>query len=158
MKIRNRLRFFGTIPAILVVMALAGGCSGTHEESSGVPGKITGTVALGPDVPLWMTHGTLTVVVMMKGTTSPDYLPVARAVFVHPTFPVPFSIGQGDVRLTGIDLKGPVRLYGQLSLESGSPLVASGEFVSDAPVEGVVGGKPVALTIRKELPSAMAAH
>ncbi len=117
------------------------------------PGKVVGEVDLDPKVPLWMTHGSLSVVALMKGPTSPDWLPVARVLFVHPTFPVPFEISQKDVRLTGITLQGPVRLVARLSLESGSTLVASGEYSGSAPVEGTVGGDPVHILINRKLPS-----
>lgn len=133
-------------------LALSSGCSG---KSGGTdhPGEVRGTVSLDPGVPLWMTHGTLLVVVLMKGPTSPDYLPVARSVFVHPTFPVPFVITQKDVRLTGITLEGNVRLEARLSLESGSPLVESGEYGVPSPVYGTVGGPPLRLLISRPLPS-----
>jgi hypothetical protein len=147
------IRLIAIFPVLLAGLILAGGCTGNNKGQQGMPGEIRGTVQLDPHVPLWMTHGTLTVVAMMKGPTSPDYLPVARAVFIHPTFPVPFVISQKDVRLTGINLEGSVRLVARLSLESGSSLVASGEYGAVSPVEGAVGGTPVSILISKELPS-----
>jgi hypothetical protein len=143
----------GLLPLFLVGLIVLGGCTSGNSPKSGNPGEVAGTVRLDPRVPLWMTHGTLTVVVMMKGPTSPDYLPVARAVFIHPTFPVPFVITQKDVRLTGINLEGKVRLIARLSLESGSPLVASGEYSGAVPVDATVGGVPVSLLISRKLPT-----
>ncbi|MCL4485240.1 MAG: hypothetical protein M1537_02695 [Nitrospirae bacterium] len=142
------------ISALLLVAALfSGGCSRPSGGEGPLPGKVVGTVVLDPRVPLWMTHGSLAVVALMKGPTSPDWLPVARVVFVHPTFPVPFEISQKDVRLTGITFQGTVRLVARLSLESGSSLVASGEYSGTAPVEGTVGGDPVRIVIDRKLPS-----
>ncbi len=138
---------------LLVVAFLSGGCTRTSSDNGQVPGKVVGTVLLDPKVPLWMTHGSLAVVALMKGPTSPDWLPVARVVFVHPTFPVPFEISQKDVRLTGITFQGPVRLVARLSLESGSSLVANGEYSGTVPVDGAVGGPPVRIVIDRELPS-----
>jgi hypothetical protein len=149
-------------PSLQAVLLAAGilvaGVAGCTEEKGATapppaPGKVVGTVDLGSHVPLWMTHGSLSVVALMKGPTSPDWLPVARVLFIHPTFPVPFEISQKDVRLTGITLQGRVRLVARLSLESGSSLVASGEFSGSAPVAGTVGGTPVKIVIDKKLPS-----
>ena len=141
------------IPVLFFLMVLVtGGCSQGSVSTKGTPGKVVGTVTLDPRVPLWMTHGSLAVIALMKGPTSPDWLPVARVVFVHPTFPVPFEISQKDVRLTGITFDGPVRLLARLSLESGSPLVASGEYSGTAPVEGQVGGPPVTILVNRALP------
>ncbi len=109
--------------------------------------SIEGNVRIGPHVPLWMMHGTMTVIVYMKGTTSPDYLPVAVAEYYHPVFPVHFRISQKNIRLSGIDLKGNVRLVAKLSLESGSSLVSSGEYVGMTTGEVPVGGPPVNLLI-----------
>lgn len=89
----------------------------------------------------------MTVIVYMKGTTSPDYLPVAVAEYYHPVFPVHFRISQKNIRLSGIDLKGNVRLVAKLSLESGSSLVSSGEYVGMTTGEVPVGGPPVNLLI-----------
>ncbi|MCL4462173.1 MAG: hypothetical protein M1297_10785 [Nitrospirae bacterium] len=89
----------------------------------------------------------MTVVVYMKGSTSPGYLPVALAEFYHPAFPVPFRITQENVRLSGIDLKGNVRLVARLVLDSGSPLVASGTYTGSTDGEVTVGGPPVNLLI-----------
>lgn len=143
------------LAGILLVFGLSGctGKEGTNLPPS-APGTVVGEVELDPKVPLWMTHGSLTVVALMKGPTSPDWLPVARVLFVHPTFPVPFAISQKDVRLTGITFQGSVRLIARLSLESGSRLVASGEYSGSSPVAGAVGGEPVRILIDRELPSA----
>ena len=133
-------------------MSIAGtGCS---QRSSPTPssGAIKGTVRLGPHVPLWMMHGTLTVVVYMKGSTSPAYLPVALEEFYHPAFPVPFRITQKNVRLSGIDLKGNVRLVAKLTMDSGSPLVASGTYTGSTEGEVAVGGPPVTLLIDNPSP------
>lgn len=138
---------------LLVVVLLSGGCTRTPAGGGHVPGKVVGTVDLDPKVPLWMTHGSLAVVALMKGPTSPDWLPVARVVFIHPTFPVPFEISQKDVRLTGITFQGEVRLVARLSLESGSSFVANGEYSGTAPVDGAVGGAPVRIVIDRKLPS-----
>jgi hypothetical protein len=152
----SSMLFNWLMSGVLMGMFLVAGCTGSQVA---VPaGEVRGTVSLDPHVPLWMTHGTLTVVVLMKGPTSPDYLPVAQAVFIHPTFPVPFVISQKDVRLTGINLEGNVRLVARLSLESGSPLVASGEYGAVSPVDGTVGGSPVSLVIGKALPIRQPEH
>ena len=153
----NRPRLFPAgrlLSCLLFLLVLfSGGCSKTPAGGGNAPGKVVGTVFLDPRVPLWMTHGSLAVVALMKGPTSPDWLPVARVVFVHPTFPVPFEISQKDVRLTGITFQGPVRLVARLSLESGSSLVANGEYSGTVPVDGAVGGPPVRIVIDRELPS-----
>ncbi len=143
---------------LLAAGILVAGLAGCTEKNGAAspppaPGKVVGTVDLDSHVPLWMTHGSLSVVALMKGPTSPDWLPVARVLFIHPTFPVPFEISQKDVRLTGITFQGPVRLVARLSLESGSSLVTSGEYSGSAPVAGAVGGVPVRIVIDKKLPS-----
>ncbi len=140
------------LPGVLLCVVFLAGCSQAPSKD-GTPGKVVGTVSLDPRVPLWMTHGSLTVVALMKGPTSPDWLPVAQVIFIHPTFPVPFEISQADVRLSGISFKGPVRLVARLSLESGSSLVASGEYSGTDPIDGAVGGAPVRILINKKLPS-----
>ncbi|MDA8151026.1 MAG: hypothetical protein M0041_07885 [Nitrospiraceae bacterium] len=154
MQLRNTTSVGRILSVLLIVVAiLSGGCSRTSSDGRTVPGKVVGTVVLDPKVPLWMTHGSLAVVALMKGPTSPDWLPVARVVFVHPTFPVPFEISQKDVRLTGITFQGNVRLVARLSLESGSSLVTSGEYSGTAPVDATVGGSPVRIVIDRKLPT-----
>ena len=145
----------GLLLAGLLLVFAVSGCTGKESSTlpSSSPGKVVGEVDLDPHVPLWMTHGSLSVVALMKGPTSPDWLPVAQVLFVHPTFPVPFEISQKDVRLTGINFQGPVRLIARLSLESGSTLVASGEYSGSSPVSGTVGGDPVHILIDRKLPS-----
>ena len=157
----NRPRLFdhvrqGMLLAGILLVFGVSGCTGKEGATlpPSAPGKVVGEVDLDPHVPLWMTHGSLSVVALMKGPTSPDWLPVARVLFVHPTFPVPFEISQKDVRLTGITFQGPVRLIARLSLESGSSLVASGEYSGSSPVSGTVGGGPVRIVIDRKLPSA----
>ena len=142
----HRFRSLFFLCAIILLVTSGNGCS--QKPSSVTPsGTIRGTVQLGPNVPLWMMHGTLTVVVYMKGSTSPAYLPVALEEFFHPTFPVPFLITQKNVRLSGIDLKGTVRLVAKLTMDSGSPLVASGIYTGTTDGEVAVGGPPVNLII-----------
>ena len=127
---------------LLLVLPLVAGCSKGTPPAADQSKTITGTVQLGPSVPLWMLHGTMTVIVYMKGTTSPAYLPVAISEFYHPVFPVRFHISQENVRLSGIDLKGNVRIVAKLSLESPSPLVSSGEYIGMTTGEVSVGGPP----------------
>ena len=136
--------------ALLITIA-GNGCT-QNSSSKDSSGAITGTVHLGPHVPLWMMHGTLTVVVYMKGSTSPAYLPVALEEFYHPAFPVPFRITQKNVRLSGIDLKGNVRLVANLTIDSGSPLVASGTYTGATAGEVAVGGPPVNLLVDTPAP------
>lgn len=139
----ERLKTF--LPVLFLVCIMAAGC--TKPKTSNDGKAITGTVELSPNVPLWMLHGTLTVIVYMKGSTSPSYLPVAISQYMHPVFPVHFTITQDDVRLSGIDLKGQVKLGARLLLDSGSDLVARGEYVGMLPGEISVGGPPVTITI-----------
>ncbi len=137
----------GLLLTLLLVLPPVAGCSKETTPAANQSGVLTGTVRLGSSVPLWMLHGTMTVIVYMKGTTSPAYLPVAISEFYHPVFPVGFRITQKNVRLSGIDLKGNVRIVARLSLESPSPLVSSGEYTGMTPGEVPVGGPPVTLTI-----------
>ena len=145
-RVRNR----GRLEILLLVLFLFclpdTGCSRSPSPSID-PKSIAGKVEISPSVPLWMLHGTLTVIVYMKGRTSPSYLPVAISQFLHPVFPVHFKITQDDVRLSGIDLKGKVKLGARLLLDSGSDLVSRGEYVGMIPGEVSVGGAPVTITI-----------
>ncbi len=114
---------------------------------------LTGTVNLAPNVPLWMMHGDLSIVVFMKGSTSPAYLPVAISVYPHPVFPVTFKITQQNVRLSGISLSGNVKVGARLRLRPDGEDSAPIQFTSGPPVSGIVGGTPVTLTISQEKPS-----
>lgn len=133
--------------ALLLILPQIAGCTKGNSPETSLAKKVTGTVRLDPSVPLWMMHGTLTIIAYMKGTTSPAYLPVAISEFYHPVFPVQFTITQDNVRLSGIDLKGTVRIVAKLSLESSSPLVSSGEYIGMTQGEVPVGGPPVTVTI-----------
>lgn len=111
---------------------------------------LTGTVILAPNVPLWMLHGDLSVVVFMKGTTSPAYLPVAISIYPHPVFPLVFQITQDNVRLSGIKLSGNVKVQARLRLsgiqENSPPTL----YTSGTPSDGTVDGGTVSLTISQE--------
>ncbi|MHB8421937.1 MAG: hypothetical protein ACYC9S_01030 [Leptospirales bacterium] len=137
----------GFLLGLLIILSQIDGCSKGNLPAKIIAKEVTGTVKLAPSVPLWMLHGTLTIIAYMKGTTSPAYLPVATTEFYHPVFPVRFTITQDNIRLSGIDLKGSVRIVAKLSLESSSPLVSSGEYVGMTPGEVPVGGPPVTITI-----------
>lgn len=66
--------------------------------------------------------------------------------------PCPFSHHPKNVRLSGIDLKGNVRLVANLTIDSGSPLVASGTYTGATAGEVAVGGPPVNLLVDTPAP------
>jgi hypothetical protein len=139
----NILSFFSLILAFLTLTA-----SCTLQSQKGP--ELKGTISLAPNVPLWMLHGDLSVVVFMQGSTSPAYLPVAISIYPHPVFPLTFEIDQDNVRLSGIKLSGNVKVQARLKLsgtEQDSPATV---YTSGVPSDGQVDGPPVSLTISQE--------
>lgn len=138
--------FFPLFGWILLILSLTASCT---PQSKDVP-QLKGTVNIAPNVPLWMLHGDLSIVVFMKGSTSPAYLPVAISIYPHPVFPLTFSIDQDNVRLSGIKLAGNVKVQARLKLSGNQQDYPSTLYTSGTPSDGVVDGQPVSLTISQE--------
>jgi hypothetical protein len=134
------------LPFLLFSLILITAC--TPQSKKGP--ELTGTINLAPNVPLWMLHGDLSVVVFMKGSTSPAYLPVAISIYPHPVFPVTFEINQENVRLSGIKLSGNVKVQARLKLSGTQVESPATLYTSGTPSDGVVDGPPVSLTINQE--------
>ena len=141
-----RLPFFFLFPLILFLFSVTTSCT---SQTKKVP-TLKGIVNLAPNVPLWMLHGDLSVVVFMKGSTSPAYLPVAISIYPHPVFPLTFAINQDNVRLSGIKLSGDVKVQARLKLSGDREDSPPTLYTSGPPSDGVVDGIPVSLTISQE--------
>lgn len=144
--ISPRSPFFLLFALILLVFSVTTSCT---PQAKKVP-TLKGVVNLAPNVPLWMLHGDLSVVVFMKGTTSPAYLPVAISIYPHPVFPLTFAIDQDNVRLSGIKLSGNIKVQARLKLSGDQTDSPQTLYTSGIPSDGVVDGPTVSLTISKE--------
>jgi hypothetical protein len=141
-----RTSLFPLFGWILLILSITTSCTSQSKE---VP-SLKGTVNIAPNVPLWMLHGDLSIVVFMKGSTSPAYLPVAISIYPHPVFPLTFSIDQDNVRLSGIKLAGNVKVQARLKLSGNQQDSPSTLYTSGTPSDGVVDGQPVSLIISQE--------
>lgn len=112
--------------------------SGAQGTTTGVP--IKGTVNVSPDLLASAPNGTVFIIVRMAGM--PDRgPPIAVKKIEHPSFPVTFEVGPGDVMMQGMPFDGPFDLYARLDADGNAMTKAPGDLALTAPKSGVKPGQ-----------------